>query len=67
MPYSAGAYGRDERKGDYREDKRNLFENNNDILLTWDKNVTADISLRASVGGNMRSLNYKSSLLRQIT
>lgn len=61
MPYSAGAYGRDERKGDYREDKRALFENNNDVLLTWDNNLTKDISVRASVGGNMRTLDYKSS------
>ncbi|MFZ4543907.1 MAG: SusC/RagA family TonB-linked outer membrane protein [Saprospiraceae bacterium] len=63
MPYSAGAYGRDERKGDYREDKRSLFENNNDLLLTFDKNLSKDFSLRASVGGNMRSLSYNSSFV----
>lgn len=63
MPYSAGSYGRDERKGDYREDKRALYENNHDLLLTWNKNVAKDFSIRATIGGNLRTLNYKSSFV----
>ena len=39
FPYSAGTYGRDERRGDYREDRRNLFENNTELLLTFDKDL----------------------------
>ena len=35
MPYSAGAYGRDERRGDYAEDRRNLFENNINKIKTF--------------------------------
>ena len=50
MPYSAGAYGRDERKGDYREDKRSLFENNTDAYLSYNNNLTTDIKLGAAVG-----------------
>ncbi len=37
MPVSAGAYGRDERKGDYREDRRSLFEANNEMQLKYNK------------------------------
>jgi TonB-dependent SusC/RagA subfamily outer membrane receptor len=39
FPYSAGTYGRDERRGDYREDRRSLFENNTELLLTFDKDL----------------------------
>lgn len=61
MPYSAGSYGRDERKGDYREDKRNLFENNTDVLLSYNENITEDIKLGVSVGGNTRNMRYNNS------
>ncbi|MFZ1516574.1 MAG: SusC/RagA family TonB-linked outer membrane protein [Saprospiraceae bacterium] len=61
MPYSAGAYSRDERKGDYREDKRALIENNTDLLITLDKDLSEDFSIRTSLGGNMRNLFYNSS------
>jgi TonB-linked SusC/RagA family outer membrane protein len=61
FPYSMGAYGRDERRGDYREDKRNLFENNTDVLVKFDKNVMPDLNVKAWVGGNLRTFNYTSS------
>lgn len=61
MPYSAGAYGRDERKGDYREDKRNLFENNTDVLLSYNKGITDDIKLGASLGASSRNLRYNNT------
>ncbi len=61
FPYSATTYGREQAKGDYREDKRNLFENNTDFLLTYTKKLGADFDLRASAGGNLRSFNYRSS------
>ncbi len=62
MPFSAHPYGREEAKGDYREDRRALFENNTDFLATYNKNrLVGDISLRASLGGNIRSFKYSSS------
>jgi len=61
MPYSAGAYGRDERRGDYREDRRNLFENNTDILLKFDKDIVPGLNAKIWGGGNIRSFDYNSS------
>jgi hypothetical protein len=61
FPYSAGTYGREQNKGDYREDKRTLFENNTDILLTYANNISSDFELVASAGGNLRSFSYNSS------
>ena len=60
FPYSATTYGREQAKGDYREDKRSLFENNTDFLLTYVKKIGTDFDLRASAGGNLRSFNYRS-------
>ncbi len=60
MPYSAGAYGRDERRGDYREDRRNLFENNTDVLVKFDKDLFAGFNTKIWAGGNIRSFEYNS-------
>jgi TonB-linked SusC/RagA family outer membrane protein len=60
MPYSAGSYGRDERRGDYAEDRRNLFENNTDILLRFDKDVVKDFNTKIWLGGNIRTFEYNS-------
>jgi TonB-linked SusC/RagA family outer membrane protein len=61
FPYSATTYGREQARGDYREDHRELFENNTDFLLTYDKDLGKDFHLTASVGGNVRTFSYKSS------
>ncbi len=61
FPYSATTYGREQAKGDYREDKRTLMENNTDFMLTYSKNVSPAFHLSASVGGNLRTFSYKSS------
>lgn len=61
FPYSATVYDREIAKGDYREDKRTLIENNTDVLLTFAKDLTSDFYLNASVGGNIRTYNYRSS------
>ncbi|REA60907.1 SusC/RagA family TonB-linked outer membrane protein [Dyadobacter luteus] len=61
LPTSMIIYGRDLKQGDYREDRRNLFENNTDVLATLNKNITPDINVSAVVGGNIRSFNYNSS------
>jgi TonB-linked SusC/RagA family outer membrane protein len=61
FPYSGTTYGREQAKGDYREDKRTLFENNTDFLLTLNKELSTNFKLRASAGGNLRSFIYRSS------
>lgn len=61
FPTSAGSYGRDERLGDYREDRRELFENNTDLLLKFNKNITPDLNVTAWAGAALRSQNYNSS------
>jgi len=60
MPYSAGSYGRDERRGDYREDRRNLFENNTDILIKFDKDLFSGFNAKVWAGGNIRTFEYNS-------
>ena len=61
FPYSASAYGRDQKQGDYREDKRTLFENNTDILLSINKQLTPDFSVNGLIGGNLRTDTWNSS------
>jgi TonB-linked SusC/RagA family outer membrane protein len=64
LPYSAHPYGREENKGDYREDKRSLFENNTDVLLTYTNNNFGNgFSVKASAGGNARVFQYNSSFV----
>ncbi len=61
LPYSAHPYGREAGLGDYREDKRSLFENNTDILLSYDQYIVPKLSVHAAAGGNLRSFKYTSS------
>jgi TonB-linked SusC/RagA family outer membrane protein len=63
MPFSAHPYGREEALGDYREDKRDLFENNTDLLLSYTNNgkITKGLDIRASAGGNVRTFRYAST------
>ncbi len=61
LPYSATTYDREQAKGDYREDRRQLFENNTDVLLTYTKKIGDDFSVRASAGGNARTFFYRGS------
>ncbi|MCE6989926.1 SusC/RagA family TonB-linked outer membrane protein [Dyadobacter sp. CY323] len=60
MPVSAGSYGREERRGDYREDRRNLFENNTDLLIKFDKDIFPGFNAKIWGGGNIRSFSYNS-------
>ncbi|QHW01111.1 SusC/RagA family TonB-linked outer membrane protein [Spirosoma endbachense] len=60
FPYSATSYGREEARGDYREDRRSLFDNINQLLLQYNKKVSPDLSLNALVGGEARIFNYNS-------
>ncbi|HEX8426661.1 SusC/RagA family TonB-linked outer membrane protein [Hymenobacter sp.] len=61
LPYSATTYGREEARGDYREDKRTLFENNTDVLATYNQDISSAFSLQALVGANLRTYRYNSS------
>jgi len=61
LPFSAHPYGREAGLGDYREDKRSLFENNTDVLLSYDRYVIPKLSLHATVGGNLRTYDFRSS------
>ena len=55
LPFSAITYKTpDIRQGDYREDRRSLFENNTDLLINFDKEVVKNFRINASVGGNLR-------------
>jgi TonB-linked SusC/RagA family outer membrane protein len=64
MPFSAHPYGREEGRGDYREDKRNLFENNTDVLLTYTNNNFGNgFSVKTSAGANARNFRYNSSFV----
>lgn len=59
MPVSAGAYGRDERLGDYREDNRHFFEANNEVQLKYNNRFFNNfVTLDATVGGNIRTARY---------
>ncbi|MBC7776926.1 MAG: SusC/RagA family TonB-linked outer membrane protein [Phycisphaerae bacterium] len=61
FPYSATVYGREESKGDYREDKRSLFENNTDAYLNYDTKLGDLFSLTTLIGGNLRTFNFESN------
>jgi TonB-linked SusC/RagA family outer membrane protein len=61
LPYSMIIYGRDFRQGDYREDRRSMFENNTDLLMKFDKKVIPDLNISAIIGANARTFQYSSS------
>ncbi|MEO6036878.1 MAG: carboxypeptidase-like regulatory domain-containing protein, partial [Saprospiraceae bacterium] len=61
FPYSATVYGREESRGDYREDKRTLFENNTDVYLNYDRKLGDLFNLTTLVGGNLRTFNFESN------
>jgi TonB-linked SusC/RagA family outer membrane protein len=62
MPYSAGVYGRPLRQGDYREDRRQLFDNNEDLQVRFHRNEIAGfLDLSAVGGGTVRNFNFNSN------
>lgn len=62
LPYSMITYkSPDLRQGDYREDRRNMLENNTDLLLTFNKDVAKDFHINASAGANARTFTYNSN------
>lgn len=63
MPYSAHPYGRELNRGDYREDRRSLFDNNIEALVKYNGNIKGGIAVNALLGGNIRDFDYKSSFV----
>ncbi len=62
LPYSAGVYGRPLRQGDYREDRRQLFDNNEDLQVRYHKNEIAGfLDVAALAGGTVRNFNFNSN------
>jgi len=61
MPYSAHPYGREGNQGDYREDRRNLFDNNTLLTLNYNYTIAKFLNLSGLVGSNLRSMKYNSS------
>lgn len=60
MPYSAHPYGRELNRGDYREDARELFDNNVEALGKYNHKF-GSIVIDAIGGLNARNFNYRSS------
>ncbi|HWK03079.1 MAG TPA: SusC/RagA family TonB-linked outer membrane protein [Puia sp.] len=59
LPYSADVYGRELRQGDYREDRRSLFESNEDLQVRYHKNELLGFLDLAAVGGaTARNSNF---------
>ena len=64
MPFSAHPYGREGGLGDYREDKRSLFENNTEVMLRFKLPKIANfLGINGFAGANMRTFNYASSFI----
>ncbi|TDN40578.1 SusC/RagA family TonB-linked outer membrane protein [Hymenobacter sp. UV11] len=61
MPYSAHPYGREGNLGDYREDRRNLFDNNAEGFLSYNYQVGRFLGLSGLVGANVRNMTYNSN------
>lgn len=60
FPFSAGVYGREQKLGDYREDRRSLFENNTEVMLNMNKDL-GDFNISGLVGANLRTYTFNSS------
>ena len=61
MPYSAGVYGRPLRQGDYREDRRSLFDANYDLQARYHANsLMGFLDVSGLIGGTVRSFSFNS-------
>lgn len=62
-PWSAHPYGDEHGKGNYREDRRELWENNTEVLVRYNKENIAKtgFNLSAFGGASMRNMRYTSS------
>jgi len=61
LPYSADVYGRELRQGDYREDRRALFESNVDAQVRYHKdNILGFLDVQALGGATVRNFGFNS-------
>ena len=63
MPYSAHPYGREQNRGDYREDRRSLFDNNIEALVKYNGTIGSVFALNVLGGVNARNFKYNSSFV----
>jgi TonB-dependent SusC/RagA subfamily outer membrane receptor len=61
MPYSAHPYGRESNRGDYREDRRSLADNNVEALVKYNGKLKAGLAVNIIAGANARNFSYNSS------
>ncbi len=62
-PFSAHPYGDEHNHGNYREDRRDLWENNSELLVRYNKENVANsgLSVSAFAGGTARNMKFTSS------
>jgi len=61
MPYSAHPYGREGNRGDYREDRRSLTDNNIEGFVKYNGKFKNLLGISALGGVNARNFSYNSS------
>ena len=63
MPFSAHPYGDEHNHGNYREDRRDLWENNTDLIVSYNKEnlLNSGFSVNAFAGGTARNMKFNSS------
>ncbi len=62
LPYSAGVYGRPLRQGDYRVDRRSLFESNEEFQARYHRNnILGFLDVSALGGANARNFSFNSN------
>jgi TonB-linked SusC/RagA family outer membrane protein len=62
-PFSAHPYGDEHNHGNYREDRRDLWENNTELLLRYNKDnlLNSGFTINANAGGSIRNMKFTSS------
>ncbi|GAC1590198.1 MAG: SusC/RagA family TonB-linked outer membrane protein [Ginsengibacter sp.] len=62
-PFSAHPYGDEHNHGNYREDRRDLWENNTELLVRYNKENVANsgFSVGTFIGGSARNMKFTSS------
>ncbi|HLK29712.1 MAG TPA: SusC/RagA family TonB-linked outer membrane protein [Puia sp.] len=62
-PWSAHPYGDEHNRGNYREDRRDLWENNTEVLFTYNKEdiKNSGLSLTVNAGASARNMKFNSS------
>jgi TonB-linked SusC/RagA family outer membrane protein len=61
MPWGAYTYARTLGQGDYREDRRNMFESNTDVQLNYNYKVSHLINISGLGGASLRAFTYNSN------